>query len=509
MQFPATRREFLKRTFFGASALAAYPLGRTQSHSPAAGPGSLIELTATEAVALLRSGELSCEKYAASLLEQCRKQRALNAIIWQDEEMVMEAARAADKKRAAKKLGTLHGLPILVKDNFDTARAPTTGGTPALRNHRPRADAPVVASLFSAGAILLGKANMHEMAFGITSNNAAFGAVHNPYNPALIPGGSSGGTAAAVAARMCPAGLGTDTGGSVRTPSALCGIAGLRPTTGRYPAKGIIPLSHTRDTPGPMARSVADLALLDSVITGQSAPLHPTTLRGLRLGVPRGFFYENMDSTLAPVIENALTALRVAGCVLVEAEIPDLGKLFSESLPIAYYEMRVDLSRYLEESGEKMNIQELVSQIASPDVKAAYEIYVIGPKAPTRQEYETALRVSRPALQAAYRDYFRAHDVAAIVYPTTLLPARPIGEDDEVELNGKKVSTFAIFTHNDRPNTTAAIPGLSLPVGLTASGLPVGLEIDAPQGADRDLLRLGMAMEAIFGRFPPPPGDAV
>jgi mandelamide amidase len=255
-----------------------------------------------------------------------------------------------------------------------------------------------------------------------------------------------------------------------------------------------------------MARSVADLALLDSVITGESAPLQPTPLRGLRLGVPRGFFYENMDASLAPVIENALTTLRGAGCVLVEAEIPDIGKLFAASLPIAYYEMNHDLSRYLQESGEKMNIRDLIAQIASPDVKAAFETYVIGPKAPTREEYETAMRGSRPALHAAYRDYFRAQEVAAIVYPTTLLPARPIGEDDEVELNGKKVSTFGIFTHNVRPNTTAAIPGLSLPVGLTAAGLPVGLEIDAPQGADRNLLSMGMAMEEVFGKLPPPPG---
>lgn len=163
----------------------------------------------------------------------------------------MESARAADRKRAdkgPKRLGPLHGLPILVKYNIDTASAPTTAGTPALRSHRPGADAPVVASLFSAGAILLGKTNMHELAMGITSNNTAYGPVRNPYNPALIPGGSSGGNAAAIASRMCVDGLGTDTGGSVRIPAALCGITALRPTTGRYPGKGIFPISHTSTT---------------------------------------------------------------------------------------------------------------------------------------------------------------------------------------------------------------------------------------------------------------------
>jgi mandelamide amidase len=144
----------------------------------------------------------------------------------------------------------------------------------------------------------LGKTNMHELAFGITSNNAAFGAVHNPYDIAMIPGGSSGGTAAAIAARMCPAGLGTDTGGSVRIPAALCGIVGLRTTAGRYSLRGVVPLSHTRDTVGPMARSIADLVLLDDVITRDAAPVRPAKLQGLRLGVPRKYFYENLDAEL-------------------------------------------------------------------------------------------------------------------------------------------------------------------------------------------------------------------
>src|ERR1019366_1494860 len=207
-----------------------------------------------------------------------------------------EAARAADKERAKKPPKPLHGLPVLLKANIGTTSAPTSAGTPALRDHRPPADAAVAAKLFSAGAILLGKTNMHELAYGITSNNAAFGAVHNPYNPALISGGSSGGNAASLAARMCAAGIGTDTGGSVRIPSALCGTVGLRATVGRYPAQGIVPLAHTRDTAGPMARSVADLVLLDSVITGENAALSPAALKGVRLGVPRSYFYKDMDS---------------------------------------------------------------------------------------------------------------------------------------------------------------------------------------------------------------------
>jgi mandelamide amidase len=148
----------------------------------------------------------------------------------------------------------------------------------------------------------------------------------------------------------------------------------------------------------------------------------------------------------------------------------------------------------------------VIAQIASPDVKAAYLTFAIGPKAPTRKEYETAMKHGRPAIQACYRDYFRAQNVPAIVFPTTILPARPIGQDDEVELNGKRFPTLATYIHNTRPMTVTGIPGMSLPVGLTADGLPVGLELDAPEGTDRNLLGLGLAIERLFGKIPSPQG---
>ena len=205
-----------------------------------------------------------------------------------------------------------------------------------------------------------------------------------------------------------------------------------------------------------------------------------------------GFFYDNLDSSLAPVIENALAKLRDAGCVLVDADIPDIDKLYlSATIPTTYYETLQDTSRYLQESGEHITMQEFAAQIGSPDVKTYYETLVIGPGAPTRAAYEVAMR-NRPALQAAYRNYFRSHNVVAVDIPTTVLPARPIGEDTQIDLNGKKLSTFNTYLRNTRTITTAGIPGMSLPVGLTAAGLPVGLEFDAPHGSDRKLLSLGL-----------------
>jgi Asp-tRNA(Asn)/Glu-tRNA(Gln) amidotransferase A subunit family amidase len=497
----STRREFVESSFaLGLMCCnqTSFALAGARNHN------EMLELSATEALKLIRDGELASERYAAALLAQCERNSALNAFIWLNRNGLLAVARASDQQRSKSPNTPLHGLPIALKDNIDTKDAPTTAGTPALRANQPRDDAPVAASLFSAGALLLGKTNMHELAFGVTSNNAAFGAVRNPYNSAMIPGGSSGGTAAAIAARMCPAGLGTDTGGSVRIPAALCGIVGLRTTAGRYSLEGVVPLSHTRDTVGPMARSVSDLVLLDTVITSASAPVQPPRLKGLRLGIPRAYFYENLDAELASVIDTGLRKLRDAGCVLVDAVFSDIEKLAAISGRLSFYECMADLSRYLNSHGSTITATQVVGQIASPDVRELYDINVLGPKAPTLEWYQHAIAVDRPALQLAYRNYFKDHNIAAMAFPTTALPARPIGDDVEVELNGKKVPTFLTYLRNARPETTAGIPGLSLPVGLTAAGLPVGLELDAPEDQDRALLGIGMAIEKLFGRLPPP-----
>jgi mandelamide amidase len=254
-----------------------------------------------------------------------------------------------------------------------------------------------------------------------------------------------------------------------------------------------------------MARAIKDLVLLDSVVTGDHSPVHPALLQGLRVGVPRGYFYEDLDSGLAPIVDTALARLREAGCVLVEKDIPRVQELAaSAATPISYYEVRRDLARYLRDSGAGITLQELAAQMASPDVRLFYDTYVYGPQAPSQKAYEVAMKQTRPALLATYRSYFREQSVSAIAFPTTVLTARPIGEDAEVELNGKKVSTFSAYLHNSRPMTLIGIPGLSLPIGRTSAGLPIGLELDAPWGKDRDLLGLGLALEKLFGSLPPP-----
>ena len=464
----------------------------------------LTALTISEAAAALQRGDLTAVAYAEALLGRATQAAGLNAFIHHDAAQVRAAARSADEQRArGAKPGPLHGIPLALKDNLDTAGTATTAGTPGLRANRPARNAPIVQKLIDAGAIVFGKANLHELAYGITNNNAAFGAARNPYDRTRIPGGSSGGVGAAVGARIVPGGIGSDTGGSVRIPAALCGIVGFRPTLLRWSQAGIVPISHTRDTAGPMTRSVADCALLDSVVTGSTA-LPAPSLKGLRLGVPRGHFWESLDVEVASLMEGVLVRLKDAGAMLIEADIADAARLDNEAgFPIALYETIVDLNAYLADHGSSMRYADLVAQVASPDVKGILQS-LLGEGAIPEAAYRVALDVQRPALQRAYSEYFARHDVAAVLLPTTPLPAARIGEDETVLLNGAPAPTFPTFIRNCSPGSVAGIPGITLPAALTKAGLPLGIELDGPTGSDAQLLALARAVEAALPRIPAP-----
>ena len=450
------RRDFLTSSALGIAATAA------GLASPAAAALDAPALSASEAVAAIRRGDITAEAYATALLARAERLKDLNAYIALNRERLLAAARAVDLARSkGARLGRLAGLPLLVKDNIDTKAMPTTGGTKGLADNRPKRDAPVLAPLFDAGALLMAKMNMHELGFGITSTNAAYGAVKNPYDPRMIPGGSSGGTAAGIAAGLAPVGLGSDTGGSMRIPPALCGVAGLRPSVDngkkRYPSTRVVPISHTRDTVGAMGRSMADVALLDSVITAEPEA-RPARLKGVRLGVPRGLFWENLDGELAAVMEAALAKLRDAGVELIEADLAGIGELNGKlSFPILLYELGPDLMAYLAGEGGRISLDQVVAQIASKDVAGAFAAAKTIPK----DAYAAAIKTLRPALQRLYADYFAQHKVAAIVFPTTPLPARPINPQgdtgqDMVELNGKQVPTSPPISATPTPAATRA-----------------------------------------------------
>jgi mandelamide amidase len=462
----------------------------------------------------MRSGDLKAETCARALLARAGQVESLNAVISQDAEQVLAMARDADRRQAlGLPLGPLHGLPLLIKDNINTTELRTTAGTLALAENSPPRDAQIVTALLEAGATLFGKANMHELAFGITSNNLVFGPVRNPYDQQLIPGGSSGGNAAAVAARMTPAGVGTDTGGSTRIPAALCGVVGFRPTVGRYPGSGagsvdVVRISHTRDTPGPMARCVADVTLLDAVMADISRPWeHLRQLQqqvdpgNLRLGITREYFFENLDPELETVVNDALCRLQDSGITLVEVDIPNLKDLVDAvGDPVSVFELGVDLPAYLQQNNTGITLERVAAEAGSPDVQIALRAVLSG--AVSEAVYLNALNVVRPKLQLALQQAFDGVD--ALLFPTTPLPARPIGQDDTVELNGQQVSTYVTFSRQCEPGANADLPGLSLPAGLTCSGLPVGLELDGPYGSDNNLLAIGFAVERILGSLPAP-----
>jgi indoleacetamide hydrolase len=464
---------------------------------------ALAELGAAEAAAAIRAGDISAQSLVDALLDRCTRAASLNAFISLDPDAVRAAARNADQRRQrGERLGPLHGVPIALKDNFDTADFTTTAGTPALAAHRPTRNAAVVQRLLDAGALMLGKANMQELAFGPTSNNAAFGPVRNPYDRSRIPGGSSGGTAALVAARLAPAGLGTDTGGSVRVPASLSGVVGFRPTTLRWPQDGIVPISHTRDTAAPIARCVADCALLDGIVTGGPTSLAPINLEGLRLGVPRGHFWDDLDAEVEAILADALARLAAAGVVLVEGDMADVAALDAAAgFPVALYEFVPDLDRYLAGHATGLDFAGVAAQVKSPAVKKVVDA-LLGADAVPEAVYREALIKHRPALQDAYRRYFAERGVAAMVFPTTPLPAAKVGEDDTVLLNGKAVPTLATYIRS--PGSAAGIPGLSLPAGMTSAGLPIGIAIDGPQGADQQLLTICLAIESALPRLPAP-----
>ena len=461
-------------------------------------------MTLVRALESMGGGAFSAVEYVQAMLERNREVAHLNAIVCHDEASLLASAARRDRQRRHNDNPALLGAPLLLKDNINTVDLPTSGCTPALKGHVPPKNAPVAQALIDAGAVIFGKANMHELAFGITNNNPTFGPARNPYNPDLIPGGSSGGTAAAIAAGVLPAGIGTDTGGSTRLPAAFCGICGFRPTIGRYPTGGVIPISATRDTPGPMARAVEDLQLLDRVMAAGTAPAETIGLAEVRLGVPRAYYYENLEMATAEVIEATLDLLAASCKALVEVDLERVDELTGKvGFPIALYEARRDMVQYLADFAPDISIEDVLAQIASPDVKEVYSAVVSG-TAVTEAVYREAMTVHRPEMQALFSGYFAGNNLDAMVIPTVPLTAPPLGHDTNIDLNGRQHPTMPTIIRNTDPSSNVGIPSLSVAVGLAANGLPVGVCLEGPAGSDRKILAIGKALQDEVGFLPRP-----
>jgi Asp-tRNA(Asn)/Glu-tRNA(Gln) amidotransferase A subunit family amidase len=388
--------------------------------------------------------------------------------------------------------GELSGIPFAVKDNIDAVGFATTAGSRLFLDARPEVDADVVSALQGAGALVIGKTNMHELAFGASTNNRHFGPARNPFDPTRTAGGSSGGGAAAVALGTVPFGLASDTGGSVNVPASFCGIVGFRPSTGRYPSGGMIGLSWSRDTVGVHATTVADVVTVDRVITGTRLPPE-ILLSGLRIGLPANRFAD-LDPQVALISDSTLRRLAAAGVELVDVEVQgDFALEAASGLDIVGYECRTLMPALLAARASKLNSDAFLDRIDSPDVRALMARIFAEPV--DKERYERARR-DRWTLRANYADVFDRHSLDAILQPTVcMLP--PLVDDDVAPVhNARAVPYFPTAIRNTGPGSFAGVPMLSFPAGHSSTGLPVGMCLEGRALEDERMLRVALAVEA-------------
>ena len=395
--------------------------------------------------------------------------------------------------------GPLAGVPFAVKDNVAVAGMPMTCGTPAFRGYVPDSEGAMIASVRAAGADCVGKVGLHELGFGTTSNNGMMGPVRNPNDTTRVPGGSSGGSAASVAAGLVAFAIGNDTGGSMRIPGAYCGVVGMRPTTDRYPLGGAIMLSNSRDTCGVFANSVADVSLVDGIITGQT-DLPTVAVSDLRLGVPRKDFWQMLQPEVAAACEAALAKLAAAGATLVETAVTINGVGVHElaekgAFPMVAFETLMNMPTFiagLPEPYTSLTVADVADQTASPDVHAIMEHMVSQPI--PRDVYESTLQMRTDMLKA-YADALMRDNLHALVYPTVPMVAPVIGQETVV-LDGVEMPVFPASIRNTDPGSMAGQPAITVPVPVPAGALPVGLGIECAVDADRLMLGVAAAIEA-------------
>ena len=384
-------------------------------------------------------------------------------------------------------------LTFAVKANIGSGHR-ASASTPSLRDWVPDAVSPVVISLLEDGHQLVAISNMHELAFGITSENPAFGDVENPRNPGYIAGGSSGGSAAAVAMNAVSFALGTDTGGSMRIPAALCGVVGYRPTTGLYSAEVVCPLSSTTDTIGVFAQHVTTVQKVHHSIVPSYKP-QTRALPGVRIGVPRKYYYDLLDGEVEKVTDAALQSFKEAGIELVEVDIgfATEGGLTEDALGLFCYETAHLLPKYLEDQKAPVSFEELCEGIGDPKVKGIVETCRGIPEDQYRQYQERARKVRQQ-----FDDYFTTNRLDGFIVPTTILPAVERPSPKKIKMHPDKEAdlTFKLYMHNSLPQSIAGVPCISIPSGLSSDGRPIGLELVALQGEDSRLLDLAAAIQA-------------
>lgn len=473
-----------RRGFLIAAATAAGAINL----KPALGqPQDLAALTLKQAAALLRSKGASPVDLTRACLQRIAKYNpALNAFITITNDVTSDQALVTAREMEAEQhggkwRGPLHGIPIALKDNIDTAGIRTTAASGLFKDRVPSEDAEVVRRLKNAGAVILGKLNLHEFAYGGTSDVSYFGAVHNPWALRHIAGGSSGGSAAATSADLCFGSLGTDTAGSVRIPSSYCGVAGFKPTYGRASLRGIIPLSWTLDHVGPICKTVEDAGLMLSAIAGYDQ-LDPASVdlpvpdysrafmmatSKLRLGIPRSPFFENLDPEVAKAVQTAIGVLAKLTKSVNDTALPPVAQLV---LPIIGVEAYAYHSKWIAKSPDKYQpfTRDRIMQFAAGVTPSAYAEAL-------RQTYLVRRQIAKT---------FSTVDL--LVTPTMPHPAEAFAES-------KNFDRFGL--QNTSPFDVLGLPTISVPCGFTASGLPIGMQISGAPFAELAVLALAHAYE--------------
>ena len=437
---------------------------------------------------LLRKRNLSPLELTRDCLSRIEKLNGtLNAFITVTAESALARAREAEAEiQRGDWRGPLHGIPLALKDIIDTAGVRTTAASALFKDRIPTEDAEVVRRLKNAGAVILGKQNLHEFAYGGSSVVSFYGAVHNPWNPECIAGGSSGGSAAAVAAGLCVGAIGTDTAGSVREPAALCGVVGLKPTYGRVSVRGVIPLSPSLDHVGPITRTVSDAAVMLQAIAGydscdptsvdMSVPDYVAALREepkpLKIGIPRAYFYDGLDPEVAAAVEQALSVLQtIAGHMQeVEPAIPT-DRTLQSAESYAYHAEFVARSPDLYQP-------ETLSRIRSGEKITAAEV---------AERHRELVQIRRDVVGDVFGD------VDVLVTPTMPVPAPNLNElKNKLDLLRPRE---LVLLRNTRPANVWGLPAISVPCGFTNTGLPIGLQIIGRPWDETTVLQLAYGYE--------------
>ena len=481
----------------------------------------LYSMSISRLAPLLARGEVSPVEVTEQLLKRIHaRDHEINTYITVDDAGALSQARAAEARLRRGEAAPLTGIPLALKDVLVTQDLRTTCGSRILENFIPPYDAAVVEKLRRAGAVFLGKVNMDEFAMGSSTENSAFGPTHNPWNRDYIPGGSSGGSAAAVAADLCVASLGSDTGGSIRQPASHCGVVGLKPTYGRVSRYGLVAYASSLDQIGPLTKEVRDAAVLLQAIAGYDqrdstsvpAPVPDylenlgREMRGLKIGVPREFFGEGLDPEVRAAVEWALKTLASLGAELLEVSLPHTDYAVAVYYVIAVAEASSNLARYdgvkYGFRAEGRNLLEMYAltrtQGFGPEVRRRIMLGTYALSAGYYDAYYQKASQVRTLIQRDFDAAFEQCDLLAT--PVSPQPAFRLGEvvDDPLTMYLSDIFTISV--------NLAGLPGISVPCGLSRAGLPMGLQILGPPLGEPQVLQAAYAFEQAteFHRRKPP-----